>query len=269
MTSTANHTHAGAAGPSPREFRREARMLPLAAIRFHPRNLRTEYRDLETLAARIHSQGVLKPLLAHRRWIPQPGKPEAVELIAGHRRLLAAEMAGLARVPVTVRARMDDDEALLAMLAEDSQDPLTAGERWSGIEALHTEFCYDLPELGRMLGWTPAEMTALREGRDPASQAARSGQVPMQRSASAQRSAPARPRANAPRMAPKRVHQLCQRWDDGTVSGAEIVDELRSMLGTWTPKTAAGGAEQDSAQAADDAGAARADGEETEGAGRG
>ena len=68
---------------------------PVAELRPNPLNPRGEVDDssLEELAESIRAQGVLQPLLV---------TPAGV-VVAGHRRLAAARMAGLDEVPVVVR----------------------------------------------------------------------------------------------------------------------------------------------------------------------
>ncbi len=72
---------------------------------FQPRSLFDE-EDLKSLAASIRASGVLQPLVVR----PRDG---AFELVAGERRLRAAKLAGLARVPVVVRET--DDRAMLQL----------------------------------------------------------------------------------------------------------------------------------------------------------
>ena len=63
----------------------------------------------------IRLEGVLVPLLI--RPAEQDGK---YEIIAGHRRKMAAEWAGLTEVPAIVR-NLDDDQAVIAMIDSNLQ----------------------------------------------------------------------------------------------------------------------------------------------------
>jgi len=71
-----------------------AESWPVATLQPNPLNPRTEIQTsgLEELAASIRAQGVLQPLLV---------TPQGV-VVAGHRRLAAARLAGLETVPVLV-----------------------------------------------------------------------------------------------------------------------------------------------------------------------
>ena len=68
---------------------------PVTRLRPNPLNPRTELQTtgLDELAASIRAQGVLQPLLV---------TPQGL-VVAGHRRLAAARLAGLEVVPVLVR----------------------------------------------------------------------------------------------------------------------------------------------------------------------
>ncbi|KEF34686.1 chromosomal partitioning protein ParB [Deinococcus sp. RL] len=90
--------------------------LPLEALQpgqFQPR-VQFAPEGLEALAASIREQGVLQPLLVR----PRPGG--AYEIVAGERRWRAAQLAGLAKVPVLLRD-LSDQEARLAAAVENLQ----------------------------------------------------------------------------------------------------------------------------------------------------
>jgi len=70
--------------------------------------------ELEELVQSIQSSGIIQPLVVRKR--PQEG----FELIAGERRLRAAKLAGLKRVPIVIR-RSTDKEALELALIENIQ----------------------------------------------------------------------------------------------------------------------------------------------------
>jgi ParB family chromosome partitioning protein len=75
--------------------------------------------NLEELAASMREVGVLEPLIVR----PAPaGAPEGIthELVAGHRRDLAAEIAGLPAVPCLVRD-YSDDQVLEVIAVENGQ----------------------------------------------------------------------------------------------------------------------------------------------------
>jgi ParB/RepB/Spo0J family partition protein len=88
-----------------------------------PFNPRRSFTGIEDLAASIQSEGrVHEPLLV-RPITPNPLRDDLVDgyqIVFGHRRFRAAELAGLATVPCMVRA-MSDAEARCAQIAENLQ----------------------------------------------------------------------------------------------------------------------------------------------------
>jgi ParB family chromosome partitioning protein len=87
-------------------------MLPIEEIGPNPHQPRSRFDDetLGELAASIKATGVLQPLLVRRD--PTGG----YQLIAGERRLRAATLAGLARVPAVVRDVADHEMVELALI---------------------------------------------------------------------------------------------------------------------------------------------------------
>lgn len=64
---------------------------------------------MESLVESIRENGILNPVIV------RPGKDGDYEMISGHRRLHAAEIAGLEKVPAIVK-EMSDDEAIIKMV---------------------------------------------------------------------------------------------------------------------------------------------------------
>ena len=89
----------------------EVLALPTAAIRPNPHQPRRIFdpAELETLADSLRRHGLLQPLTVRRR-------EDGWELVAGERRLRAAQLAGLETVPCIRREADDDTSALLALV---------------------------------------------------------------------------------------------------------------------------------------------------------
>ena len=89
--------------------------LPFSAITPNPNQPRTIFSEsaLEELAQSIRRHGVLQPLSVRR-------EGSRYQLIAGERRLRAAQLAGLTEVPCLVM-RMDDRESGMVALIENLQ----------------------------------------------------------------------------------------------------------------------------------------------------
>jgi ParB family chromosome partitioning protein len=210
-----------------------AAMVPVDRIRMHPRNIRKTFTGLDELAASISYEGVLEPLLAHQKFRRAAGVQD-LELIAGHRRLAAAEIAGLRRVPVFIVPTMRDDEAMLAMLAENTQRcAVPVRDLGRALTELHDEFGYDYSSIAERLGITLEELREWRQGRElrPPSLGAPASNRRTRRDAGQ----PAR--RPAPKVRPSAVHDLIVQFDAGQVDASAIVAELRGWLGDWTPKT--------------------------------
>lgn len=82
--------------PAPDGSVREVLLEVITPNPHQPRE-RFSHREMDDLVASIKQHGLLQPLLVTSRGDGQ------YELIAGERRLRAAKLAGLARVPVTSR----------------------------------------------------------------------------------------------------------------------------------------------------------------------
>ncbi|MFN4232915.1 ParB/RepB/Spo0J family partition protein [Thermus sp.] len=105
--------------------------LPLSAIRPNPHQPRRRFaqESLEELAASIREKGLLQPLLVRP-------KGEGYELVAGERRLRAAEMAGLKEVPVLIRDLTDQEAMEVALVENLQREDLTPLEEARGYQAL-------------------------------------------------------------------------------------------------------------------------------------
>ncbi len=89
--------------------------LEISQIRPNPRQPRQifEEKGLQELSGSIRRHGILQPLTVRRQ-------PDGWELVAGERRLRAARMAGLERVPC-VEVEIDDRESAVLALVENLQ----------------------------------------------------------------------------------------------------------------------------------------------------
>lgn len=106
--------------------------LPVEALVAHPGNIRDDLGDLTELAASIREHGILQPLTVTEH--PASG----FLLIAGHRRLSAAVMAGVQRVPVIIRHGVDDtgDQLVLMLVENCHRRDLNPMERADAYDAL-------------------------------------------------------------------------------------------------------------------------------------
>ena len=110
--------------------------LPVASIRpgkYQPRT-RMDQQALAELAASIRSQGLMQPLLV------RPLGRDQYELIAGERRWRAAQLAGLAEVPVLVRDVPDNAALAMALIENIQREDLNPIEEANGMQRLIEEF---------------------------------------------------------------------------------------------------------------------------------
>jgi ParB family transcriptional regulator, chromosome partitioning protein len=140
---------AGDDAPTTERFRGQRR-IPIEFLRPNPRNPRTTFREdeLSDLAASIKEKGIIQPVVV--RTIA--GVADAYEIIAGERRWRAAQLAGLADLPVVIH-EADDREALeLAIIENVQRADLNAIEEAKGYERLAADFGYSQSDLAKIIG---------------------------------------------------------------------------------------------------------------------
>ena len=111
------------------------KIAELQAGKFQPRR-RFDDASLAELASSIKAQGIMQPIVVRKT---ASGKHE---IIAGERRFRAAQLAGLAEVPVIVKD-VDDRTALTLALIENLQrQDLNSIEEAHGLQRLIAEFSF-------------------------------------------------------------------------------------------------------------------------------
>lgn len=98
--------------------------LPISQIRPNPYQPRTSWNEeqLQDLSESIKSNGIIQPIIVRKN-------ADGYEIIAGERRLRAAEMAGLETVPVLVRQATDKEMLELALVENIHRADLNPIER--------------------------------------------------------------------------------------------------------------------------------------------
>jgi ParB family chromosome partitioning protein len=100
---------------------------------------------LAELGASIRESGMVQPILVRRRG-------ERYQIIAGERRLRAAQAIGLASVPVTVREVEDEHLLELALVENIQREELNAIEEAQAFHRLQEEFRLTQEEIARRVG---------------------------------------------------------------------------------------------------------------------
>jgi len=123
---------------------------------YQPRGSMDEER-LQSLVESIKQNGILQPLLVQRQG-------DHYQLIAGHRRLHAAKMAGVQQVPVVIReARASDNMLLLALIENLQREDLNPIDEAKAYRELQRKFGFSTDEIAERVGKSrPAVANALR-----------------------------------------------------------------------------------------------------------
>jgi len=145
----------------PRRLYRQgaAGAIPIRAIRSALQPTRSEPRPdlLEELVASIKATGLIQPLIVR----PVPGFPHQFEVVAGERRLKAAQLAGLADVPAIIR-EFNDQEALAVSLIENIQrEELSPTDEARALKRLIEEFTLTHEQVAQAIGRSRAAVTNL------------------------------------------------------------------------------------------------------------
>ena len=119
----------------------------LVSNKFQPRKIFGE-EELEDLTNSIKERGIIQPIIVRK----SSNNKSKYEIIAGERRWLAAQKAGLHEVPVVI-TNVDDLKSLEFAIVENVQrNDLTAIEEARGYQRLIDEFSYDQAKVAQFIG---------------------------------------------------------------------------------------------------------------------
>jgi ParB family chromosome partitioning protein len=121
--------------------------IALDRIRENPRQPRMRMDDaaLTTLAASIREHGVIQPVLVTETI-------DGYQLVAGERRVRAARMAGLERIPAVVRQLADREQLELALVENLQREDLDPIEAARAYRQLIDEFAFSQEDLAGRVG---------------------------------------------------------------------------------------------------------------------
>lgn len=108
--------------------------------------MRFDFDELSSLAESIRHNGLLQPLTV------RPGEENKFELIAGERRLIAARMVGLARIPCIVMNVDDEKSAVFSLIENIQRQNIGFFEEAAAIERLINVFGLSRDEVSKKLG---------------------------------------------------------------------------------------------------------------------
>jgi len=131
--------------------------------------------ELAQLSASIRSQGIIQPLLVRKSDV-------GYELVAGERRLRAAKMAGLSKVPVVIKEVTDAEMLEMSIVENIQRENLNPIEESEAYHRLIAEFGLTQDQAARRVGKSRsavANFLRLRQLPDPIRESITNSQISM------------------------------------------------------------------------------------------
>ena len=119
----------------------------LVSNKFQPRKI-FEEESLEHLTSSIRERGIIQPIIVRK----SSNDKSKYEIIAGERRWLAAQKAGLHEVPVVITEANDLKSLEFAIVENVQRNDLNVIEEASGYQRLIDEFSYDQEKVAKFIG---------------------------------------------------------------------------------------------------------------------
>ena len=118
----------------------------LARNKYQPRSIFDESK-LEELSQSIKKNGIIQPIAVRK----SKSSSEPYEIVAGERRWLAAQKAGLHEVPITILDLNDSETLEVAIVENIQREDLNIVEEAKGYKRLNEEFGYDQDKIAEMM----------------------------------------------------------------------------------------------------------------------
>ncbi len=127
----------------------KSNMISISDLTRNPYQPRQNFKEekLEELANSIRKNGIIQPI-AVRLNKNETGK---YEIVAGERRWLAAQKAGLHEIPVTILDLSDVESLEVAIVENIQRDDLNPIEEAKGYKRLNEEFKYDHESISKLM----------------------------------------------------------------------------------------------------------------------
>ena len=124
-------------------------LIAIADLTRNPYQPRQNFKEekLEELANSIRKNGIIQPIAVR----PSKSNSGKYEIIAGERRWLAAQRAGLHEIPVTVLDLSDVESLEVAIVENIQRDDLNPIEEAKGYKRLNDEFKYDHESISKLM----------------------------------------------------------------------------------------------------------------------
>ena len=118
----------------------------LARNKYQPRSIFDESKLVE-LSNSIKKNGIIQPIAVRKNKLSS----EPYEIVAGERRWLAAQKAGLHEVPIIILDLNDSETLEVAIVENIQREDLNIVEEAKGYKRLHEEFGYDQDKIAKMM----------------------------------------------------------------------------------------------------------------------
>lgn len=129
--------------------------IPQAMIIPNPNQPRKrfDYDELENLAQSIRENGILQPITVRKR------EGKKYELVSGERRLRAARLVGMVKIPSIVINIDDKNSAMFSIIENLQRQSLDFFEEAEAIEKLVGEYAMSREEVAQKLGLAPSTVS--------------------------------------------------------------------------------------------------------------
>lgn len=114
---------------------------------------RFDYDELENLAQSIRENGILQPITVRKR------EDKKYELVSGERRLRAARLVGMVKIPSIVINIDDKNSAMFSIIENLQRQSLNFFEEAEAIEKLVGEYAMSREEVALKLGLAPSTVS--------------------------------------------------------------------------------------------------------------
>ena len=127
----------------------QANLISISDLSRNPYQPRQNFKEekLEELANSIRKNGVIQPIAVR----PNKSDKGKFEIVAGERRWLAAQRAGLHEIPVTILDLSDVESLEVAIVENIQRDDLNPIEEARGYKRLNEEFKYDHESISKLM----------------------------------------------------------------------------------------------------------------------
>ena len=135
----------------------QTNLISISDLSRNPYQPRQNFKEekLEELANSIRKNGVIQPIAVR----PNKSDKGKFEIVAGERRWLAAQRAGLHEIPVTILDLSDVESLEVAIVENIQRDDLNPIEEARGYKRLNEEFKYDHESISKLMSRSRSHIT--------------------------------------------------------------------------------------------------------------